>query len=70
MSAKVRRMIDLGSIYIKEIVTSRKILARDLAKSSAVGSASHRRTWETGSRKNLVKACLECRSILSMSLGS
>ena len=31
MSAKVRRMIDLGSIYIKKIGTSGKIPARVLA---------------------------------------
>ena len=60
MNAKVRRMIDLDSIYIKKIATSWKTLAQVLAKSLAVGSASHRRTWGTGSCKNLMKMCLEC----------
>ena len=60
MSAKVRRMIDLGSIYIKKIVTSGKTPARVLAKFSAIGSTSHRRTWGTRSRKNLMKMRLEC----------
>ena len=67
MSAKVRRIIDLGNIYIKKIGISRKIPIRVLAKSSVVGSVSLRRTWGTGSRKNLMKARLQCRSIRSMS---
>ena len=44
MSVKVRLMIDLSSIYIKERVTSEKILARVLASSLAVGSASHHKS--------------------------
>ena len=47
ISAKVGRMIDLGSIYIKGNVTSLKIPARIPAKSSAVGSTSHHRIWWT-----------------------
>ena len=66
MSAKVRRMIDLGSIYIKGNVTSGKIPARIQAISSVVGSASHCRTWGTWSRKNLMKARLGCQSIRSV----
>ena len=46
----------LGSFYIKERVTSGKIPARVPIKSSAVGSASCRKTWKTWSRKNLMKA--------------
>jgi len=67
MSAKVRRMIDVGSIYIKKIVTNGKTLARVLAKSSTVGSASRRRTWGTGSHKNLMKVRLKCQSVRSVS---
>ena len=67
MSAKVRRIIDLGNIYIKKIGISRKIPIRVLAKSSVVGSVSLRRTWGTGSRKNLIKACLVCQSIRRVS---
>ena len=58
MSAKVRKIIDLGNIYIKKIGTSRKIPIRVLAKSSAIGFVSRRRMWGTGSRKNLMKAHL------------
>ena len=65
--AKVRRMVELGSIYIKKTVTSEKIPARVLANSSAVGSASHYISWGTLSRKNLMKARLVCRSIRSVS---
>ena len=67
MSTKVRRIIDLGNIYIKKIGTSRKIPIQVLAKSSAVGSVSRRRTWGTEICKNLMKARLRCRSIRSMS---
>ena len=56
-------MINSVSIYIKRRVTSGKIPARVLVKSLAVGSASHRRTWGTWSCKNLMKACLEYRSV-------
>jgi len=38
----------------------------DSSKISAIGSALRRRTWGTGSRKNLMRTCLECRSIRSM----
>ena len=47
MSAKVRWMIDLDGIYIKNKVTSGKIPARVPTKSPAVGSALHRRMWGT-----------------------
>ena len=67
MSAKVRRMIDLGSIYIKKIVTSGKTPARVLVKFSAIGSTLRCRTWGTGSRKNLMKMRLECWNIKSVS---
>ena len=67
MSAKVRRIIDLGSIYIKTIGASKKIPTCVLAKSSAVGSISSRRTWGIGSRKNLMKVRLVCRSVKSVS---
>ena len=66
MSAKVRRMIDSGSIYIKKIVTSEKIPTRVLAKSSAVRSVSRCRMWGTWSCKNLMKAHFVCRSIKSV----
>ena len=65
MSAKVRRMIDSRSIYIKKIVTSEKIPTRVLAKSSAVRSVSRCRTWGTWSCKNLMNARLICRSVRS-----
>ena len=63
----MRRMVELGSIYIKKTVTSEKIPTRVLANSSAVGSASHCISWRTLSRKNLMKARLVCRSIRSVS---
>ena len=58
-------MIDLGNIYIKKKVTSGKILTLVPAKSSAVGSASRRRTKETWSCKKLMRVRLVCRSIKS-----
>jgi len=60
-------VIDLNGIYIKEKATSGKILAHVPAESSTVGSASRRRMWGTRKRKNLMKACLVCWSIRSMS---
>ena len=39
ISAKVGKMIELGSIYIKGHITSGKIPTRILTKSSAVGFA-------------------------------
>ena len=63
MSAKVREGINLVNIYIKRRVTGRKIPTHIPAKSSAVGSTSHRKTWGKWSRKNLMKACLRYRSI-------
>ena len=45
---------------------SGKTPARALAKSLAMGSTSRCRTWGTGSRKNLMKAHLECQSIRSV----
>ena len=56
-------MINLVNIYIKRKVIGEKIPTRVPAKSSAVGSVSHRRTWGTRSRKNLMKACLGYRSV-------
>ena len=47
ISAKMGRMIELGSIYIKGNVTSGKIPTRIPTKSSTVGFASLRRTWGT-----------------------
>ena len=49
--------------YLYQRKTSEKIPARVPIKSTAVGSASHRRTW---SHINLMKACLGCRSIRSV----
>ena len=66
ISAKVGRMIEFGSIYIKGNVTSGKIPAWILTKSSAVGFASLRRTWGTWSNKNIMKAHFECRRVKSM----
>ena len=60
-------MIDLNGIYIKEKATSEKIPAHVPVESSTVGSASHRKMWGTGSCENLMKVCLVCRSIRSMS---
>ena len=57
----------MSCIYIKEKATSGKIPAHVPAESSTVGFASCRRTWGTGSRKNLMKACLVCRSVRSVS---
>ena len=59
-------MVDLRGIYIKEGVRSGKIPARYPTNTSAVGFASHCRTWATGSRKNLMKARLECQSTKSV----
>ena len=67
MNVRVRWEIDLSGIYIKEKATSGKIPTHVSAESSTVGSISHRRMWETGSRKNLMKACLVCRSVRSVS---
>ena len=66
MNAKIKRMIDLGSIYTKERVRSGKILAQFPAKPSTVGPASRRRMWGTGYRKNLMETSLECQSTRSM----
>ena len=52
----------LSGIYIKEKAPSGKIPAHVPAKSSTVRSASRRRTWGIGSRKNLMKAHLGCVS--------
>ena len=59
-------MIDSGSIYIKNKVTSGKIPARVPTKSPIVGSTLRRRTWGTWSCKNLMKACLRCQSVKSV----
>ena len=67
MNANVRRLIDLGRIYIKGIATSGKIPTLFLPRFSVIGFASRRRTWGTGSRKNLIKACLVCQSIRRVS---
>ena len=67
MNANVRRLIDLGSIYIKGIATSGKIPPLFSMRSSTVGFALYRRTWGTRSRKNLMKACHACRSVKSLS---
>ena len=66
MNAKIRRMIDLRSIYTKERVRSGKILAQFPTKPSTVGSASRRRTWGTACRKNLMETSLKCQSTRSM----
>ena len=55
-----------GNICISERATSGKVPARVSIKSPAVGFASHRRTWETWSHKNLMKACLGYRSVKSV----
>ena len=47
ISAKVGKMIELGSIYIKGNVTSGKIPTQIPTKFSAVGFTSLRRTWGT-----------------------
>jgi len=56
----------LRGIYIKEGVRSGKIHAQYPTKTLAVGFASRRRTWGTRSRKNLMKARLECQSTRSV----
>ena len=56
----------MRGIYIKEGVRSGKIRAWYPTKTSAVGLASRRRTWGTGSRKNLMKVRLECQSTRSV----
>ena len=66
MNAKMRWVIDLRSIYIKEGVRSGKIPARYPTKLLVVGFLSCRRTWRTRSRKNLMKVHLECQSIRSV----
>ena len=66
ISAKVGKMIELGSIYIKGNVTSGKIPAWISTKSSAAGFASLRRMWGTWSNKNLMKAHFGCRRVMSM----
>ena len=63
MNAKVRQVIDLSDIYIKEKVTNRKIPAQVPAESSAIKSTLRRRMWGTWSHKNLMKDSLECRSV-------
>ena len=65
ISAKVGRMIELGSIYIKGNVTSGKIPAWIPIKSSTIGFASLCRTWGTWSSKNM-KACFGCQRVRSM----
>ena len=67
MNAKVRWVFALSDIYIKKKVTSGKIPAHVPKKPSTIGFASHHRTWETGSCKNLIKACFICRSVRSVS---
>ena len=67
MNAKVRWAIDLSGIYIKEKATSGKIPAHVPTKSTTIGFASRCRTWGTESYKNLMKACLVCRSVRSVS---
>ena len=62
MNAKVRGEVDLKGIYIRGEARSEKIPAQYQMKTSAVGFASHRRTWGTRGRKNLMRARLECRS--------
>ena len=62
----MRGEVDLRGIYIKKEVGSGKIPARYPIKTSVVRLASRCRTWGTGSRKNLMKAHLECQSIRSM----
>ena len=56
----------LDNICIKKRVPSGKSPARVPIKSSAIGSTSHRGTWGTWSRKNLMKARLGCRSVRSV----
>jgi len=51
MNAKVRWVIDLSGIYIKEKAASRKIFAHVPVEFSTVGSISCHRTWGIGSRK-------------------
>ena len=60
-------MIDLSGIYIKEKATIGKIPAHVPVESSTIGSTSQRRTWGIGSCKNLMKVCLVCRSVRSVS---
>ena len=66
MNAKMRGEIHLKGIYIKEEARSGKIPARYPIKISAVRFASRRRTWGTGSRKNLMKAHLKYQSAKSV----
>ena len=66
MNAEVRGEVDLKGIYIKEEVRSEKIPARYPTKTSAVRFTSRRRTWGTRSRKNLIRARLECQSVRSV----
>ena len=66
MNVKMRWVIDLSGIYIKEGVRSGKIPVWFPAKSSAVGFAWHCRTWGAESRKILMNTCLMWRSVKSM----
>ena len=66
MSAKVKWMKCLDSVYTKGRETSEKIPTRVPTKSSAVGSVLCRRTWGTWRRRNLMKAHLRCWSVRSM----
>ena len=59
---KVKKEVDLRGIYIKKEAKRGKTPTRYPIKTSAVRSTSHCRTWGTGSRKNLLKAHLECRN--------
>ena len=59
-------MVNLKGIYIKEGVKSGKIPAWYPTNTLAIGYASRRRTWRTWSRKNLMRACLECQSTMSV----
>ena len=64
---KVKRRFDLSGIYTKERAESRKIPTRFPAKPLTVGFASCHRMWRIESRKNLMRTCLECCSVRSMS---
>ena len=66
MNARVRKKFDLIGIYTKEKAESKKIPSQFLTKPLTARFASCRRTWETKSCQNLMRTCLECRSVRSM----
>jgi len=65
MNAKVREKVDFMGIYTMEKAESEKIPAQFPTEPSTLQFAPRRRTWETKSRQNLIRTCLECCSVRS-----